>query len=163
MVYETLYVISGAGLLVFSSRVKEDSPSWIMNIWGLVLILAGIGFFRDFVQTYSLLPFFMMCGIITSRVAGGWMKPILFLSSIFLFVFPALSYGDMFFSSLRYILIAVIVLGGVYVVAGGARAESPRTQLGPSKIKNKPIKEKLPKPESKNPAVYDLPSSWDDP
>ena len=64
MINDLAFIVVGGALLAFSIRTKEDSPMWLMSIWGMVLVLRGIGFLHYAVPTWSFLPFIMIMAMI---------------------------------------------------------------------------------------------------
>jgi len=110
---EIPYVLGGIALLAVGSKANDDSPAWIINIWGLVVILRGIGFFQEFIPNYSLAPAAMIASMVFFKGSKGAIQPVFFLSGILLFIYPVLNrYGELALTPevILFILLGLVLL-----------------------------------------------------
>lgn len=121
MINDILYIILGAGLLLAGSKSSENQPSWMLNIWGLVLVLRGIGFLHAGIASWSFLPFGMISAMIFFKGSSGFMKPMFFICAALILVLPVISYGNVAMGSVSSLLMLVVFGGGFVVLAQPAR------------------------------------------
>ena len=119
MINDAAYVLLGAGLLLFGSRMSEKSAGWIINIFGLILILSGIGVLPYAVPNNSFLPFAIMGSMVFFRGSSDFIKPIFGMSALVLFSMPYLTYGDVFSSEIIAIVVLMAIAAGAYVLITG--------------------------------------------
>jgi hypothetical protein len=115
MINDILYIILGAGLMFAGSKSSENQPSWMLNIWGLVLVLRGIGFFHAGIPSWSFLPFGMISAMVFFKGSRGLLKPMFFLCAVLILTMPVISYGNVAMGSVSSLLM-LVVFGGGFVV-----------------------------------------------
>ena len=114
MVNEVAYIFIGAFLWTIGYRVKDESPKWIINIWGLVAVLTGIGFFAPFAKNHSFIPMAMISCMVFFKGSNGFLKPVFFLGGISFLVYPTLSaFGGLSVNPLLvlFTIISLVLIG----------------------------------------------------
>ena len=159
MINELAYIILGGALLTLGYRIKESSPAWIMNIWGLIMVLRGMGFLPHVVPSWSFLPF-VVIGMIFFKASSGWMKPIFFISAALVFTMPVLGEGSVAMGSFSGLLVLVI-LGGGFVSLSSHKRENPKQSYVPGYVQYKETKPD-PRLKTSRRETIEEPDGWDD-
>lgn len=149
MINDVAYILGGAGLLLIGSRIEEDSPSWLMNIWGLVLVLRGIGFFHYAVPDSSFLPFAMVGSVVLFRVSSGYIKPFFLISALLILTMHALTYGTVASANFQMLLILLVVVGAVVVILKKPMEPQINLYQRPQLVVEEPERKPEPTPEPK--------------